>query len=34
MMELAAQAIGSLLWTSVYALGPYFFTEWFHHAMR
>ena len=29
---LLAQVIGALLWTSVYALGPYFFTEMFTHA--
>lgn len=27
---LVAQAMGALLWTGVYALGPYFFTELFH----
>jgi membrane protein DedA with SNARE-associated domain len=27
---MAAQMIGGLLWTCVYALGPYFFTELFH----
>jgi len=31
---IVAQMIGALAWTSVYALGPYFFTEFFHHAMR
>jgi membrane protein DedA with SNARE-associated domain len=31
---IVAQAIGALLWTSVYTLGPYFFTELFHHAAR
>ena len=31
---IVAQMIGALLWTSVYALGPYFFTEFFHHAAR
>jgi membrane protein DedA with SNARE-associated domain len=31
---IAAQMIGALLWTAVYALGPYFFTEWFRGAGR
>jgi membrane protein DedA with SNARE-associated domain len=31
---IAAQMIGALLWTSVYALGPYFFGELFRHAAR
>lgn len=29
---IVAQVIGALLWTSVYALGPYFFSELFHAA--
>lgn len=28
---LAAQAAGALVWTSVYCLGPYFFSELFQH---
>jgi len=28
---LLAQATGAVLWTSVYCLGPYFFSEFFHH---
>ncbi len=28
---IVAQMIGALLWTSVYVLGPYFFTEFFQH---
>lgn len=28
---LMAQSAGALLWTSVYTLGPYFFSELFHH---
>jgi membrane protein DedA with SNARE-associated domain len=31
---IVAQMIGALLWTSVYGLGPYFFTEFFHRAVR
>ena len=31
---ITAQMIGAFLWTSVYVLGPYFFTEFFHHAAR
>ena len=31
---IVAQMIGALAWTSVYALGPYFFTEFFQHAAR
>jgi hypothetical protein len=26
-----AQSAGALLWTSVYCLGPYFFSELFQH---
>ncbi|MFN3350224.1 DedA family protein [Pseudorhodoplanes sp.] len=28
---LMAQSAGALVWTSLYTLGPYFFTELFHH---
>ncbi|ARQ02026.1 DedA family protein [Pseudorhodoplanes sinuspersici] len=28
---LMAQGTGAVLWTSVYCLGPYFFSEFFHH---
>jgi membrane protein DedA with SNARE-associated domain len=28
---LIAQATGAVLWTSVYCLGPYFFSEFFHY---
>ena len=31
---ITAQMIGAFLWTSIYVLGPYFFTEFFHHAVR
>jgi membrane protein DedA with SNARE-associated domain len=28
---LMAQSLGALMWTSLYCLGPYFFSELFHH---
>jgi membrane protein DedA with SNARE-associated domain len=31
---ITAQLIGALLWTSLYTLGPYFFSSFFHHAVR
>lgn len=31
---LAANAVGALLWTTIYVLGPYFFGHLFHHAVR
>ena len=31
---LAANAVGAVLWTSLYVLGPYFFGHLFHHAVR
>ena len=31
---ITAQMIGALAWTSIYVLGPYFFSHLFHHAVR
>jgi membrane protein DedA with SNARE-associated domain len=31
---ISAQVIGALAWTSLYTLGPYFFTSFFHHAAK
>lgn len=31
---ITAQLIGAAAWTSLYTLGPYFFTSFFHHAVK